>query len=235
MFFPTPKECKAAEDSLACGNVIAAANVLLASDQRDHREVRILRQKVQSRLQDLAREAFNREEISAAWQAIELARQCEALAPEAQALWERIGAARTEIERQRAWSAQRIEEARSNAASGHLVTGLAKLSGLEVQPEVQRTRIEIEERLERFNGYLANCRASLARQEWEAARKWLQRAELLMPDHPEVCQLAVDLRRLEPREDRADSSVSGSAPPLPAVSPTVQQEKRIPILPLVGR
>lgn len=85
-----PPECTAAQDALARGNPVEAAQTLLACCHQHHRRVRQLRVEIAQALVRQAQELVEAGQPEPAQCCLQLAQRCAALQPQALALQQQI-------------------------------------------------------------------------------------------------------------------------------------------------
>jgi len=190
-----PPECVAARDCLKRGNPAEAARLLLASKYRQHRAVRSLLLDASKRLVETAEEQFRAGTLEAAEAAIQLAAQCAALQADALALERRIAEALRRNRQQQAWLARQLEEAQQLADAGRLHSALDVLAPLENYIPAEQLRVSVKQRLARFARHLQLCKEALRADQAQSAHRHWQRAYELLPDDPQLAELASQIAR----------------------------------------
>jgi len=184
-----PIECLQARELIEAGQLAEAVRLLAGGGHREHRAVRRLLLELGPRLVAQANELWAQGALEPAWQAIALAAQCITLEGQALQLQQAIAAARAEALRHQQWQAQRLDDAQRLAAQGHVRTALGKLAAID-HPEADRLRLDIEEKLARFERYLAGARKLLDQGQPHLMRPLLEKAARILPHDPELLRLA---------------------------------------------
>ena len=204
-----PVECLAARECLQRGNALEAAQLLLSSPQKNHLAARRLLLEINKELIEQAVEAYGRGDILVAWENINCARQCTELDAKAAALREKIAREAAELRKQQEWRRNRLRQARAWADQGRVRSAIGLLKPLTGEGEGRRLRIDLDERLARFERYVQQCRELLDQGELTAARKKLTMAQAINTTDPLICQLENELRQAEasksPKEQLAES------------------------------
>jgi hypothetical protein len=183
-----PIVCRQARELIQAGKLVEAVRLLTASPDREHRAARRLLLELHDRLVSQAAELLEAGSLQAAWQAIEHAAQCGNLEGQALDLRLQIAARLEEARRKQQWNAQRLEEARRLADAGRIRTALGKLTPIE-HPDAHLLRLEIEERLCRFERYLQQARKLIDDNQPQLARPILQKAARILPHDPALLRL----------------------------------------------
>jgi len=183
-----PIVCRQARELIQAGKLVEAVRLLTASPDREHRAARRLLLELHDRLVSQAAELLKGGSLEAAWQAIEHAAQCGNLEGQALDLRLQIAARLEEARRKQQWNAQRLEEARRLADAGHMRTALGKLTPVE-HPEAHLLRLDIEERLCRFERYLQQAGKLIDDNQPQLARPILQKAARILPHDPALLRL----------------------------------------------
>ncbi len=190
-----PPECVAARDSLERGNPAEAARLLLACRHPQHRAVRELLLEASRRLVEVAEEQFQAGQLEAAEASIQLAARCAAVEARAGALREQIAQALLQKRQHEAWLAQQLDQAQQLADAGRLHSALDVLAPLREHAPAARLRVGVEQRLARFRRHVEACRECLAAGQAQAAHRHWQKARQIMPEDPQLAELATGIAR----------------------------------------
>ncbi|GIW93023.1 MAG: hypothetical protein KatS3mg110_1064 [Pirellulaceae bacterium] len=204
-----PPECTAARDALQQGNAVEAARLLLASRYPHHRAVRKLKLEVSGRLVQMAEQQVQEGQWEAARGSIELAAQCAALEGKALELQRRIAEASRARQQREAWLSEKLREAQQLADSGQLQSAIDLLAQLGNYEPVTQLRVAIEQRLSQFRRHVEACRQSLERGEPVAAHRHWRKAKEVIPDDPELAELAAGIARRMATSSAAEPQRSG--------------------------
>ncbi len=193
-----PRECLAARDCIQRGQLMEAARVLLKCPQREHRSVRGLLLELHGRLVEEARKLWQDGRVETAREHISMAEQCAALQGEEAALRDEIVRACEAEKARKEWSRQQLVEAERLAQQGHLRTAIELAQNLSSLPAHERRR-QWEQRLQRFERYVADLRRYLDEGNYPAAYEAYRRAEGILPHDPELRGLRVELAQKAPQ------------------------------------
>jgi len=185
-----PPECAAARDSLEQGNPAEAARLLLGAKYRQHRVVRKLLLEAGRRLVQEAEEQFQAGHVEAAEASIQLAAQCMALEGNALALQQQIAQAMRQKQQREAWAAGQLDRAEQLARAGRLHSALDVLELLEGHAPADGLRADVEQRLASFRRHMEAGRQCLQAGQAQAAHRHWQKAKQIMPDEPQLAELA---------------------------------------------
>ncbi len=178
-----PHECKVAAEYLRQGQTAEAARVLLASKHPQHKAVVQLKLQAGRELVAQARQLAEQQQWQAAQEQIELAARCQKLDGEARHLQLIIQQALRKEQQLRHWKKEKLQQARRQLDQGHLHTALEMVQAAGSTTTASPLRQEIQERMERFRRYLAQCRQALDRKDPQAAyHYWKQARRLCVHD-----------------------------------------------------
>ena len=195
-----PPECIAARQCLEQGNPAEAARVLLGCKYQRHRAVRALLVETGQRLVASAEELWRSGHVEAAARSIELAARCAALDGRGLVLQHEIRERLQRQDERRRRVAGQLEQARQLAGAGRLRSALDVLASAGDDPQATELREAVQRQLAQFDRHVGQCRRSLAAGDAEAARRHWQKARRLVPEDPQVAELAAAIARAWPRD-----------------------------------